>query len=392
LLARIWPDAFVEEGILTVHISSLRKALGDANREPSFIETVSRSGYRFIAPVSRAPQDPRNRAEAARPIGALEAVGRGRTHLLSASYFELPKAVTAFQEAIAIDSFYAAAHAGLALARCAQAQLRSVPHRDAFADAKASALRALAMDSDCADAQVALGEVLFIAEWDWRAAERSFVRALEINPNHTEAYLHYGSLMEALGHLEHGLHLKQQALERDPHAASVLTQIAVSFWNQRRYDDTMAWANKALSADARHLFARELLSGTYLMCDDIDRFLEANVRQAEAFGASGTALAEVTAACDSLKRAYDAEGRTGMVRRMLALMPAAPTPAADLRFAVLYGEAGDLDRAFHHLDKALDARDPALVHLAVAPQWDCLRGDARFDQRLVRMGLSSAAA
>jgi tetratricopeptide (TPR) repeat protein len=102
--------------------------------------------------------------------------------------------------------------------------------------------------------------------------------------------------MEALGHLERGLHLKQQALERDPHAASILTQIAVSFWNQRRYDETMAWANKALSADARHLFARELLSGAYLMCGDIDRFLEANVRQAEAFGASGAALAEVTAA------------------------------------------------------------------------------------------------
>src|SRR5262249_43558566 len=152
---------------------------------------------------------------------------------------------------------------------CAQAQLRSVPHGEALADAKASALRALAMESDCADAQVALGEVLFIAEWDWHAAERSFARALEINANHTEAYLHYGSLMEALGNLERGLHLKQQALERDPDAASVLTQIAVSFWNQRRYDDAAAWANKALCANARHLFARELLTAAYLMCNDI---------------------------------------------------------------------------------------------------------------------------
>ena len=245
------------------------------------------------------------------------------------------------------------------------------------------------MDSECADAQVALGEVLFIAEWDWRAAERSFIRALDINQNHIEAYLHYGSLMEALGDLEHGLHLKQQALERDPDAASVLTQIAVSFWNQRRYDDTAAWAHKALDADARHLFARELLSAAYMMCGNIDRYLEANVQQAEAFGASGTALAKVTAACDSIRRAYDAEGRIGMIRRMLTLMPASGAPAADLRFAVLYGEAGDIDRAFHHLDQALDARDPALVHLAVAPQWDSLRGDPRFDQRLMRMGLSS---
>jgi DNA-binding winged helix-turn-helix (wHTH) protein len=57
LLARIWPDAFVEEGILTVHVSAVRKALGDDARPPTFIETVSGSGYRFIAPVSAAPPD-----------------------------------------------------------------------------------------------------------------------------------------------------------------------------------------------------------------------------------------------------------------------------------------------------------------------------------------------
>ena len=34
--------------------------------------------------------------------------------------------------------------------------------------------------------------VMLVAEWDWIAAERSFQRALAINPNHAEAYLHYG--------------------------------------------------------------------------------------------------------------------------------------------------------------------------------------------------------
>ena len=54
LLERVWPNVFVEEGILTVHISSLRKALGDTRRSPAYIETVSRSGYRFIAAVRLA--------------------------------------------------------------------------------------------------------------------------------------------------------------------------------------------------------------------------------------------------------------------------------------------------------------------------------------------------
>src|SRR5215467_11163648 len=52
LLSRIWPKAFVEEGILTVHISALRKALGDDKGAQGYIETVSRLGYRFTARVT----------------------------------------------------------------------------------------------------------------------------------------------------------------------------------------------------------------------------------------------------------------------------------------------------------------------------------------------------
>jgi len=66
-------------------------------------------------------------------------------------------------------------------------------------------------------------------------------------------------------------------------------------------------------------------------------------------------------------------------------------PAAAIQMAVLSGEVGDLDAAFHHLDRALETRDPSLVHLAVAPQWDSLRGDPRLSERLVRMRLPAMA-
>ena len=54
LLAEIWPDSFVEEGILAVHISALRKALGETRPGRRFIETVPRSGYRFTSAVARS--------------------------------------------------------------------------------------------------------------------------------------------------------------------------------------------------------------------------------------------------------------------------------------------------------------------------------------------------
>src|SRR5262249_23243846 len=51
LMKSIWPDSFVEEVNLNRSISTLRRALGEKPNEPSYIETVPKRGYRFIAPV-----------------------------------------------------------------------------------------------------------------------------------------------------------------------------------------------------------------------------------------------------------------------------------------------------------------------------------------------------
>ena len=52
LLTALWPDVVVREAALTVCVHELRGALGDDRRAPRFIETISRRGYSFIAPVS----------------------------------------------------------------------------------------------------------------------------------------------------------------------------------------------------------------------------------------------------------------------------------------------------------------------------------------------------
>src|SRR5262245_25597411 len=274
LLTGLWPGSFVEEGSLNVWVSALRNALGEDARRPTYIESVARSGYRFIAAVRLDSEDEKPFAPSAvaRPVELYELVGRGRSHLLSGSFLELPAAVDAFRSAIEIDPTYAPAHAGLARARCLQAVFRAVPHQEAFTDAKASALRALAMDSASADAQVALGTVLFLSEWDWTAAERSLQHALEINPDHTEALLQYGSLQEALGQLDDGLRCKQQALARDPRSPGVLVQIAASYWHQRKYDETQVWARRALEVDPKHVLASQFITNVYWRIGDVNGF------------------------------------------------------------------------------------------------------------------------
>jgi Tol biopolymer transport system component/DNA-binding winged helix-turn-helix (wHTH) protein len=51
ILDTLWPDVFVEESNITFNITMLRKVLGDTKREPLYIETVPRRGYRFKTEV-----------------------------------------------------------------------------------------------------------------------------------------------------------------------------------------------------------------------------------------------------------------------------------------------------------------------------------------------------
>src|SRR5262249_16712830 len=69
LLAAGWPDTAVTEWVLTTCMRDLRRALGDDARQPHYIETVHRRGYRFVAAVARC-EAPRQAISAARsPAG-----------------------------------------------------------------------------------------------------------------------------------------------------------------------------------------------------------------------------------------------------------------------------------------------------------------------------------
>jgi DNA-binding winged helix-turn-helix (wHTH) protein/predicted ATPase len=58
LLAAVWGDTVVSEAALTSCIRDVRRALADTSREPRYIETVHRRGFRFIGPVASTPAPP----------------------------------------------------------------------------------------------------------------------------------------------------------------------------------------------------------------------------------------------------------------------------------------------------------------------------------------------
>jgi predicted ATPase/DNA-binding winged helix-turn-helix (wHTH) protein len=81
LIAYAWPDTFVEETNLRVHIAAIRKLLGDGQGDARFIVNVAGRGYSFIAPVSRVhvrdsdAQSPA-RSRSSLPVALTRVIGR----------------------------------------------------------------------------------------------------------------------------------------------------------------------------------------------------------------------------------------------------------------------------------------------------------------------------
>src|SRR6185295_68595 len=101
----------------------------------------------------------------------------------------ITKSIEFFEQAIALDAGFALAYAGLADSYNLLASYGTKPHATPFLRAKATALKALSLDDKLAEAHAALAAVKLWREFDWKAAELGFRRAIELNPDYATAHL-----------------------------------------------------------------------------------------------------------------------------------------------------------------------------------------------------------
>lgn len=170
LLERFWPDVIVADNTLTRAIADIRIALGDAAGAPTYIQTLARRGYRFVAPVADAAVPPEAGQQGVVPfsdaVAGLEpflAWERGRAALESLSVAALPSAAEAFSRAVAGAPHYAAGYAGLANAhifRFEATRVDDVPDIEAVSAAVAAATRATELDPTLGEGWAALGHAL----------------------------------------------------------------------------------------------------------------------------------------------------------------------------------------------------------------------------------------
>lgn len=82
LMKELWPDRFVEQNNLTVHMTVLRKILGERHQDHKYIETVQGRGYRFVARVREVEDETVDGLAGARSSDSRQAVER-KDHLIT---------------------------------------------------------------------------------------------------------------------------------------------------------------------------------------------------------------------------------------------------------------------------------------------------------------------
>ena len=312
-------------------------------------------------------------------IEAYQLYMKGRFHVLKLTRPETDKAMSYFQQAIALDPNYAQAHLGLARTYLPMALTSDVPSSEVIPKAKESALRAVEIDSSLAEAHVILGLIKFWYDWDWQAAERYFLKAIELNPNSAEAHFAYGHLLSNTK--RHRPAFAEVKLSKELEPVSLVTNALegqVLFF-AGNYDDALVSLKATIDFDPSFWLSHLFISRVYTE----------KGMHSEAVAAAQTAGERSFNTQSQAYRAYALAkwGKSDEARVVLEelLKLSATRYVPPYNIAAVYSGLGEREKALEYLEKGFRDKDLRMVFLPVEPMWSNLRSDARFITLLKRM-------
>jgi DNA-binding winged helix-turn-helix (wHTH) protein/TolB-like protein/Flp pilus assembly protein TadD len=159
------------------------------------------------------------------------------------------KATEYFNQAIAKDPDYAAAYAGLADTYGASATNGWLPPNEAYPKAKLTGQKALSLDDTLAEAHANLGALFMFYDLDWVNAEREYKRAIDLNPEYEGTYEVYSYLLCALGRPDEGVEKARHGLEVNPLSGALGNDLALAYYQARRYDEAIRQYQKLLEIE-----------------------------------------------------------------------------------------------------------------------------------------------
>jgi TolB-like protein/DNA-binding SARP family transcriptional activator len=313
-------------------------------------------------------------------IAAYELYLRGINPSLMRSDSLARTAVEDFRQAIALDSTYAAAYAGLARVHTRLAFSDTiVPRRDHMALAEQAALKAVALDDALGDAHAALGHVRR-EQVQLASAEIELKRAVALEPRDARFHLWLSQLYAFEERPADALAEGRRALELDPLAPAATGELARALFLDGRCDEALAQLDKLRALQPPLLRARSIAAQCYAR----KAMWPEAIAEAEQNAQDGALPARALVG-HMLARA----GRTDEARRILTALEDRERRAGDDAFGVaaVYAGLGEKDRAFAWLDKAVQERAIDFQHLPIV--LESLQPDRRVDDLRRRLGIQT---
>jgi len=279
---------------------------------------------------------------------------------------ELQRSLEQFDEAISLDSKFARAYAGKAIAYNLLGDYDSIPGSQAGPSAESAARRALELDPSLASAHAALAFALWKYSWDWKTAEAEFQKSLTLNPNNAHTHHIYAVLLACRGDFVGAeAHIRKAQL-LDPLSMIIRTNIGWFHYFQRNYDKAEEAYQEVLKLDPGFLPARQKLWITYAA--------EGKTEQA-------------TTELENLMRLF---GNQQLLQRVEAANPSARyiaavqgyvasgllTPYERARYLALLGKKTEAVRS---LNEAAAQRSAWMVYLRIEPVFDSIRSRPDFE-------------
>ena len=291
-------------------------------------------------------------------------------------------AVSYFRKAIALQSDYGPAQAGLAQAMMTQIWANGERAGEIMPAAIAAANRAIELDPNSGEAYTALGAIDASYLWDWNAAEKNLRKGIELSPSSSNAETWYAVYLTSVGRPFDAVNAMQRAVALDPFSFWANRLLGSTLYYARRYDESLAALKRALElAPDKFEFVEGWNSGNYEMQGRYRDALAADLKDM----ASELSPRDVV----SFRTAFETGGwKAYQQARVKFLLPRSMSECHMNPIAMSYFRLGNPTEAFRWFNHDEDNRcGRTAFDVASDPRLDPFRGDERFRTLLRRVNL-----
>jgi len=315
-------------------------------------------------------------------LEAYELYLRGRNSLHQFTEEGYRRSLIDFDAAISRDPNFALAWACIAEAHvetCIDGSLSRSPE-ETIRLAKTAATRALELDNELGEVHGISGLIQFAFDFDWRSAERSFLKAIELSPGSAQVHEHYSWLCTSLERYDDALREVRRARELDP--IIIRSDVATTLLRAGRIEEALDEARRSVQDEPRSPRCHSILGWALIFHGEKAAGI-ASLEQAVAISPGGTLfLSQLGQAC----------ALTGDVKRAQQILQQLHDRltrefVSPYHFAYIHAGLGEADTAIDYLERAFERRSGAIYGIKGSFLFNNLRTHPRFVSLVRRMNL-----